>query len=450
MDPHPDGDPAGEPDSPTLSGLFRLGGAGEPRLSAYLPAPWEVRAQDARFQSLAAADLGPIFEECLGGGFRDILVRALGQVRIHLASRNPDDRQWALEGAWALVTQDRLDRIPHEVLSDLMADLVRALAKEDQEPLAALAAEALGLPLGIEAAEDRLDTVLAFFKDLERMGRTRGTAVADRILASRGIVMAPLERFLEEGSAALEANTLPFFRFAGTAGAATLVALLEAEESRWRRLQMLELLKRMGPICLPALLGALKDGPWYLVRNALVVLGDLQAREGFEAVVPCLEHPEPRVVTAAVQALGRMGGAARAERLLLDALREATADRRPLYLEGLGQLRAVGALPAVGTLASAADEPEAVRIKALETLGRICHPSAVPVLAAILAQRKGTFGRSEPQPVRVAAARALAALGLAEAQAVLDRAVAAEPRDRRKAFVRAVQAPPPPGSSGPD
>ena len=389
------------------------------------PARLAAMLQGRQLRQLDSPHMGHIFMEMLSGGFLELFVEAIEQVRSALESMAPDDRRWALESVRALVTLADLDRIPSGTLPLLLGCIGSALVKEERTELRDVALDMSASLLGIEALRGNLDSIQAYHAWLEQMAGSRSAEYSARVMASRNIASPVLELFFVEGQSVLESRVLPFFRFLGESGARTLTQLLDEEKNRQRRSRIIELLKLLGPLSIPALNKALVAGPWHLVRNALNLVGDLQEPQAFEYVVPCLEHPDLRVVRAAVKALWKTGGA-KAERFLLELLPNADAERQIEILRGLGQIQAVGAIPAIGVLASKG--PENVRIKALETLGRIGHSSAMPILETQL-QRKGrVFKTAEPQAIRLASAQALAALGTPEARQVLDRIAKEEPK----------------------
>jgi HEAT repeat protein len=169
-----------------------------------------------------------------------------------------------------------------------------------------------------------------------------------------------------------------------------------------------------------ARIGGAED-TWEQVRDALVLAGDIGDPGNFDYAVACLDHPDPRVVRAAVRTLWKTGGADRAEGALLKALPKAPLAKQMEYLKGMGVLRSVVAIPTIGALASRG--PEGLRILALDTLGEIGDASVIPFLEAHL-KPVGTLVRTmEPLPIRLAAVRALGSLPFPLARFILDRTI---------------------------
>lgn len=250
--------------------------------------------------------------------------------------------------------------------------------------------------------------------------------------------------YLDREAAAVQVH--PYLRMLGPAAAAQLVERLEAEKDRIRRGRLLEALKSCGSIAEAPLLESLKSPEWYVVRNALVVLGEVASAERLPELLAAFRHKDARVVRAAVRAAGRVGGR-QAEGPLV-ALLPATEPATQLeVLFALAESRAKGALPAVAELARLKGKlkpgQDKVRDKAIETLGALGSASAVPVLEGLLARKKGFFSESkEPPEVRILAFRALAALGLSEGRQAAERLLEAEPSGPEHEAFRAVLYPP--------
>jgi hypothetical protein len=226
----------------------------------------------------------------------------------------------------------------------------------------------------------------------------------------------------------------PYLEFHGDPMARHLVGRLAEENDRTRRGRLVEAVRSMGPSALPALMEALASPAWYLVRNALTLLSDLGDAGCVPAILPLLRHPEPRVRRTAVRALWKLGGPV-AEPHLLARMKDTDGETMQEILFALGQLRSEGSLPQVMELAQDKRVVERLRIQAMDTLGLIASPKALPVLLECL-RRKGFFGGGEPPTIRLAAAKALAGIGTPEAQTALERAVAAEPKGEERESLR--------------
>jgi HEAT repeat protein len=157
-------------------------------------------------------------------------------------------------------------------------------------------------------------------------------------------------------------------------------------------------------------------------REARVGAAAMMGATGSATAAPFLEplthDTDWAVRAAAVAALGRLGGAD-AGRTLLAALRDADYKVRAAAAEALG---AVGDPSSGGVLAARLaeeDEPEAACALAA-AVGVLRERQAVPILADLAQSVSGVFQR-RAVVVRLAAVRALGAIGTADARAVLER-----------------------------
>ncbi|HJQ37801.1 MAG TPA: HEAT repeat domain-containing protein [Thermoanaerobaculia bacterium] len=188
-------------------------------------------------------------------------------------------------------------------------------------------------------------------------------------------------------------------------GEALMPALMEAlanEDDRNRRGRLVRALKAIGTPAHPFLLGALQSPQWFVVRNALTILGEIGEREHCGAIGRSLQHQDPRVRRTAARALGKIGG----------------ADCEAMLVAAIG------------------DRDDETQNEVLVCLGSMKAQSAIPALADIL-RRRGLFAR-EPLPIRVAAGRALAAIGTTESLSVLRNAIAAENDRSARAALQAL------------
>jgi HEAT repeat protein len=381
----------------------------------------EEESPEARLQSLVrggqlrkleGSQIGPVFQEMLNGGFLECFVLAIDQMHAALESSAPDDRRWGLDSVRALLAMKDLDLVPYGTLPLLLDCLGHVLVKEERVELLDSALASTATLLGIEAAKGEMESVHAHLAWLERAVRGRGADYLTRIMTSRELITPSLERLFQDGHAIMESRILPFFRFVGEAGARTLMVLLDEEQNRQHRHRILELLKLLGPLSIPALQEGLVAGSWRQVRNALNLVGELEETQAFEYVVPCLDHADARVVHPAIRALWKTGGS-RAERYLLDLLPRSNAETQTEILQGLGRIGTSAAISAIGKLVAGANED--LRIKAMDALGKLKHPEAIPILEIPLKRKGWIFKTSELLPVRLAAARALMSIGTQEA-----------------------------------
>ena len=222
----------------------------------------------------------------------------------------------------------------------------------------------------------------------------------------------------------------PYLNFLGDPMARHLVARLGEETDRIRRGRLVEAVRSMGSTSLAALKDALASPAWFLVRNALALLSELGDADCLPVVLPLLRHPEPRVRRTAVRALWKLGGPG-AEPHLLARMKDTDAETMQEILFVLGQLRSENSLPPVCELVQDKRVLERLRIQALNTLGQIPSPKALPAILKCM-RRKGIFSAGEPPAIRMSAAKALATLGTPEARAALQKAANSEPKGEER------------------
>jgi HEAT repeats len=83
--------------------------------------------------------------------------------------------------------------------------------------------------------------------------------------------------------------------------------LLETEENLSVRKRLLEWIVQCGPEVIPLAVQRLKSPKWYVVRNMLVLLKDLRAKEALPDIARCLRQDSPKLKMAALQAIEAVG-----------------------------------------------------------------------------------------------------------------------------------------------
>jgi len=153
------------------------------------------------------------------------------------------------------------------------------------------------------------------------------------------------------------------------------------------------------------------------VRAAATLLGAHGDAEAVNVVAPLVRHPDPSLRRAAIGALARLGGV-EAARAVLAALKDADAGVRLEAASGVARLGDHAFGPSV--LARLEAEPDdGVVLALVDTLGGLREVRAVPRLIGLAKGVSGVFRRF-PVAVRVAAVRALAAVGTPEALAAVE------------------------------
>jgi HEAT repeat protein len=201
-----------------------------------------------------------------------------------------------------------------------------------------------------------------------------------------------------------EDQYMTILRRVGDDGVEALVdALVSAPSIADRRAYFDALLKlKSGLRTLVYMLG---DERWYVVRNAVELLGEMRFAEAAPEITRLLEHPNDRVRTAASAALAKFDTVDGAKGVRA-ALRDAhSADVRE---RAAGTLSHAQGPEATEMLARALDREEDPRVQMalLTALGQIASPEAIDKLIEV-ARGEGSLFRRRGTPLRVAAVQAL-------------------------------------------
>jgi HEAT repeat protein len=207
---------------------------------------------------------------------------------------------------------------------------------------------------------------------------------------------------------------LEIFTRAEDVGAEALVdALISAPSIVNRRVYYDALLRvRTGARTLVHMLG---DPRWYVVRNAVDLLGEMRMTEAEDELTRLLEHQDDRVRTAAASALAKLGTAAGA--LGARAARHDALAREQMVgsAEGAGKSMFVDSL----IRALEREEDSRVQMTMLASLAQLGTPLAIEKLTEIARSETGLLGRKRPMRLRVAAVHVLGDVRSAGALAAL-------------------------------
>lgn len=331
-----------------------------------------------------------------------------------------------------------------------MAGALRAHFAWEQEPaIHRWTTDALEALFGALVSRGELHHVMADFQELEGLcgfledqapWRSQAIRKLHTSLTTTTLMDEALAQVFDAKRDRVIAEVYPYLEFLGNRMASHLVLRLGGEADRTHRGRLVEAVRSLGQAAVPPLIEALGSPAWYLVRNSLTLLSDLGDAGCMPAIVPLLRHPEPRVRRTAVRALWKLGGPA-AETHLLAQMKDTDVETMKEILFALGQLRSEGSLTQVSALAQDKRVLEQIRIQALDTLGLIASPKAMPALLDCL-RRKTFFSGGEPPAIRLAAARALVALGTPQSIGELQRVADREPKgEEREALLRLLEPP---------
>lgn len=211
--------------------------------------------------------------------------------------------------------------------------------------------------------------------------------------------------------------------WSGDVGADVLLDLLtSAEQSSDRRAFRTAILA--CPATVAPLMHMLDDDRWFVVRNAVELLGDLKAIESDAKIVATLKHTDARVRRSAATALAKLA-TARALPSLLPVLHDTSAAVRLAAVHALSQLKSPRAINA---LLSTLDKESDVEVQHAIFGALANHPTDAAVERLAQAAQPGSILNRRSAAMRLPAVHALAEAGTASAYAALR--VLANDRDR--------------------
>jgi hypothetical protein len=190
-----------------------------------------------------------------------------------------------------------------------------------------------------------------------------------QVLLWPGVAKLLVKRLGVERDEGLRADLMGLCVRLGPRMARAISEELAETTDRAARFVYVDTLVAMGTVALPVAESMMGESRWYVVRNAVAILGDIGGEKSVELIVSALAHTDGRV---------------RREALLLDLLdRESDPGRVVGVVEALGQLGDPGAVNAierraVGSLFSRS--PTEVRVAAYGALHGIATPRAKGLL----------------------------------------------------------------------
>ncbi len=209
----------------------------------------------------------------------------------------------------------------------------------------------------------------------------------------------------------------------GEPAAVALAMTLAKAEDRNARRNLVQALVRMEEHGLKQAEIMVQPGSaWGLVRNGVAILGELGGERAVEHLMDTVQHEHPKVRRETLSALARVGGEG-ANLLVIGKLEDPDEEVRTTAVRAAATL---GSGRSVKVLLKRLDEEisKDVQVEILKALGQLGDPVAVPTIEK---KALGSFLKRPPVEMRIAAYRALAAIGTPHARSVV--ATAAEDKD---------------------
>lgn len=189
---------------------------------------------------------------------------------------------------------------------------------------------------------------------------------------------------------------------------------LSGTQDRYARRTFLDTMVALGPSAMPIVEKMVEDSRWFVIRNALAILGEVGGERPVELIVSTLAHTDARVRREALLALAKVGGED-AGMLVYGMIDDVDADVRLAAAMAAGELKVERALRPLLALLEEESDPDVV-MGVLRALGQLGDPGAVN---AIEKRAVGSFFSRPPTDVRIAAYRALHNIGTPHAKSLL-------------------------------
>ena len=176
----------------------------------------------------------------------------------------------------------------------------------------------------------------------------------------------------------------------------TLLDLLAAEESALVRRSLVDVVSSVAADHVAAVGRRVTDPRWYVVRNAVAILGGAKSAATIPFLDRTLRHADARVRRESIRALAGVRDE-RVEQLLLGALADPDAGNVQLALRSLGRIGSGESVARLAEIARGEGEGEvsrltAVREDAVGALEAIGSPGALEALEALARSRRGRAG----------------------------------------------------------
>jgi hypothetical protein len=244
-------------------------------------------------------------------------------------------------------------------------------------------------------------------------------------LSGRENIEPVLQQYFQQDADHYNQDALSWLKALGQQTVDYLMELLADEKDRRRRGQIMDSIRSYGNDIIPDLVKSLASDKWYLVRNTLILIAEMADQACFPGVVNALKHTDQRVRRVAARTLWR-GFSSQAAKPFLDVFQDADPETFEEILFGLAQIQAPDAKSVVLGYAMNPTMPERLRAMALNVLVNNPAPESLSVLTEFVKRKGRIITTAEPPEIRIAAAKALMAIGK-EGRSRLQEIVKSEP-----------------------
>ncbi len=197
----------------------------------------------------------------------------------------------------------------------------------------------------------------------------------------------------------------------------SLLKILKVSEDTYQRGDIIKIISKIGHLDPMILVEEIKQGgPWYYLRNLLLIMGNIGNKEHLAVLKPFLTHNDFRLQKEAVNSIIKLDTTAGSE-MLLSVLPTLNDGLKLEIIPKFGKMKLISAVsPLVEMLKTKSTENQKVKPQIDEqiciALGKIGSSEAVPVLKEVT-EKKKLLQRSEyADNVKEAAEKALTFLEL--------------------------------------
>ena len=220
---------------------------------------------------------------------------------------------------------------------------------------------------------------------------------------------------------------------AGEAGADALIDNLIGSDMTGARRTYVDALQQC-PAAVKSLLHLLKDDRWYVVRNAVALLGELGPAEADKQLADLMAHREARVRQAAAGALGKLG-TSRSLLALLQGINDGSPEVRMQSVLAIASQKNPRAVPWIIEALEHEQDPD-VQGALLSALGKV--PTEDGVARLVRAAEAGGMLVRKPLAIRLRAIEALAEARTPSARHALQGLTSDRDREVRSAVQQAM------------
>ncbi len=210
-----------------------------------------------------------------------------------------------------------------------------------------------------------------------------------------------------------QSEGIPALSMLGAMSIERLLNRLHDTQNRVERTRIIQAITTIGrPAAKSIAERILQKGPWYYLRNLILVLGRIGTDAHLKMLCDMLEEDDPRVQREAVFAIQNIAGN-RAGEMFMKYLYSVDDDVKELIISNLGAIKyrpAVAELVAMleeKTLGKTRKAKNEIRIAICKALGHMGDTDAVPALKKIIHSKSFLAIKAHDPAVRTAAAEAI-------------------------------------------